>query len=1170
MNRISLLPILSMFQINAFCQVPDMNTTQSQETKSDPYNVPTPNQSTLGTFGIIPVSPYTGKADISVPIYQTEQRGVALDVKLSYDTSGLLINQLPSWTGHNWSLFAGGAITRKINGRPDEISYKGTKSGRDVFTVANKNNIYVMSNGKYRNPLSMSIAQAQEYEIQRNMTLSSEQENVEMYNNFTNYFSSAKSSLDFTQATDPMRTDSSADIFYFNFLGISGSFFYGNDGNWKINCDQNISVLFEVNDSNNYIESLEDNYWYKENSSHPNSEIVIKQPKVIKGFKLIDGNGNMYIFGGDKNYIEYSMSLAGKCNLNSTEPWNATSWMLKEVRDRFGNILYSFKYSRGQFMTQINNSYSSVTRTAKSGNHIHPVHFSPKVYNATINAPIYLDSITVMDGTTLVFDHDNVFTEHTHKSLYPDFCKESKYALNIQDMLRATYSRMKYQSFSPIEEYYDPVHFDYMSFVQDSCWEYISNMNIEKLKSIRVIKSEVSNDPEKDKIVTLVYDYNRRMHLSSVIFHIGCGFKKPYLYDFEYDRFDSIPSDYLTKKIDQWGYYNGVDYDLISNGTWLLNDSYDERANKSGTIPGVPNIIYGTMGMLKRITYPTGGYCTLDYEQNTCSKYMSANKQQAVNLQSDIPVGGLRIKSISNYDQDNLIGKITYLYNQAGKTRSSGELYTLPKFRHAWEDKDFYYTVDVYNSAVPLSNSFSPTIAYSTVSEMRLDGSKIVYSYSNYSTEKDLLYEDSRFGLNIVTPFDEFSSRQYMCGKLLSETKFDCEGDSIQSIAYIYDTDEAFNRNHHVSTTCYTIHNIFGKVGSRYKLFYFRPGLTSVVVKTKYGKLWVTDETTYNRQHDILTLRDKDESRNVDVWNVISETKKRGNDQYKTAYNYPYLDTGINSNLVQQFYLPVTGMKHYLNGALIGGSKTTFKLMGSYVPAFDIKFASDQNVCDTIVKYISYSSTYRVTELIDRNNVRHNYYWNSKDQLIGAVANGKIVVPSNPTVNNIVLNNTNEIYASKPIDAVLYEYNENGGLARLVAGNGVTSQYGYDSYGRLNQVQDGSGKTTQRYSYNYEHYNDDAIQDLLKCDMSIYAHCDNVPKFIRVNYTLPYNTTNAEIKLIHINSEHIEYSQILPSNIRSNEITINLPDDFWGTYKICLFVNGTHTKEIRISIPNYT
>ena len=124
MNRISLLPILSMFQINAFCQVPDMNTTQSQETKSDPYNVPTPNQSTLGTFGIIPVSPYTGKADISVPIYQTEQRGVALDVKLSYDTSGLLINQLPSWTGHNWSLFAGGAITRKIKGRPDEISYK--------------------------------------------------------------------------------------------------------------------------------------------------------------------------------------------------------------------------------------------------------------------------------------------------------------------------------------------------------------------------------------------------------------------------------------------------------------------------------------------------------------------------------------------------------------------------------------------------------------------------------------------------------------------------------------------------------------------------------------------------------------------------------------------------------------------------------------------------------------------------------------------------------------------------------------------------------------------------------------------------------------------------------------------------------------------------------------
>lgn len=148
---------LSLFSQKSFCQVHvydleqinKLNSTQFQEINSDPYNVPTPNQSSLGTFGIIPVSPYTGKADILIPIFSTSQRDVKLDVKLSYDTSGLLINQLPGWTGHNWTLFAGGAITRKINGRPDEISYKGTNAGTDIFFQYNKDNIYIMTNHAY-------------------------------------------------------------------------------------------------------------------------------------------------------------------------------------------------------------------------------------------------------------------------------------------------------------------------------------------------------------------------------------------------------------------------------------------------------------------------------------------------------------------------------------------------------------------------------------------------------------------------------------------------------------------------------------------------------------------------------------------------------------------------------------------------------------------------------------------------------------------------------------------------------------------------------------------------------------------------------------------------------------------------------------------------------------
>ncbi|MDD7146688.1 MAG: hypothetical protein PUH79_11010, partial [Hallella sp.] len=44
-----------------------------------------------------------------------------LSASLLYDTSGILVNSLPSWTGHSWTLSVGGVITRAVKGYPDEF-----------------------------------------------------------------------------------------------------------------------------------------------------------------------------------------------------------------------------------------------------------------------------------------------------------------------------------------------------------------------------------------------------------------------------------------------------------------------------------------------------------------------------------------------------------------------------------------------------------------------------------------------------------------------------------------------------------------------------------------------------------------------------------------------------------------------------------------------------------------------------------------------------------------------------------------------------------------------------------------------------------------------------------------------------------------------------------------
>ena len=72
-----------------------------------PTDIPSPNAADLGEFGNVPVSYYTGKADISIPLFTHSVKGVSLPISLAYNAGGVMINKLPGWTGENWALRAG-------------------------------------------------------------------------------------------------------------------------------------------------------------------------------------------------------------------------------------------------------------------------------------------------------------------------------------------------------------------------------------------------------------------------------------------------------------------------------------------------------------------------------------------------------------------------------------------------------------------------------------------------------------------------------------------------------------------------------------------------------------------------------------------------------------------------------------------------------------------------------------------------------------------------------------------------------------------------------------------------------------------------------------------------------------------------------------------------------
>ncbi len=72
------------------------------------------------------VSPdlFTGAANVNIPIYDYSIDGLNLGVSLSYNTTGIKVDQVASLVGLGWNLNFGPVITREVRGIEDELNLK--------------------------------------------------------------------------------------------------------------------------------------------------------------------------------------------------------------------------------------------------------------------------------------------------------------------------------------------------------------------------------------------------------------------------------------------------------------------------------------------------------------------------------------------------------------------------------------------------------------------------------------------------------------------------------------------------------------------------------------------------------------------------------------------------------------------------------------------------------------------------------------------------------------------------------------------------------------------------------------------------------------------------------------------------------------------------------------
>lgn len=106
--------LLSIVWVSSFAQT-DLNKQIPGQ-----INLLSPQTYEFMQYGNTPVSLFTGRVDINVPVYTYKDNDFEIPIQLSYNSSGFIPNQREGIVGLNWFLNVGGAITRKVNGVPDD------------------------------------------------------------------------------------------------------------------------------------------------------------------------------------------------------------------------------------------------------------------------------------------------------------------------------------------------------------------------------------------------------------------------------------------------------------------------------------------------------------------------------------------------------------------------------------------------------------------------------------------------------------------------------------------------------------------------------------------------------------------------------------------------------------------------------------------------------------------------------------------------------------------------------------------------------------------------------------------------------------------------------------------------------------------------------------------
>lgn len=606
---------------------------------------PSPNQANLINIANFPKSNFTGVPEINIPVYNIKLKDFNIPIELQYSAGGIKVNDMSSWVGLGWNLSVGGSITRTVNGNPDDIFY-------DEGVVIESSGVVVRNKGYLVGGLDSLLTFNDEFindakkELKKSVKLAT-----------LNGFAAGNwdNDLNVISGGRRNRMDMLADNFYINLLGQSYKlFFYKKDINSPVRCFttpySNIVVNYTLDSSPFGIASKSD----------PN---FLQKNRGIMNFTIIDGQGNKYFFDQcDSGYQVFS-----PCFYNITEKGSfcdpkfmkgknfISTWNLSNIITN-NNDTITFSYQMENILIPSVKTYK-VRGTAKD--------------NQTID---YFQSLEFTDGNPVI-KSNRLYSIETKNEKISFIANQAREDLKPANALKEINIQTN-NSLQQIKKY--KFHYDYYTSgpykPSYSLTGNISEVSGDLNKRLKLIKFEdISSD---NKIINP--------------------------YNFTYTESPLLPAQ-DSKEQDFWGYYNGnhattlvpsvyiyPDYSGIDKFTPFKKNIFTgtELFLNEGSWNRNSNSNFNQAGILKTISYPTGGSEEFIYESNS---YDNPDWGK-------FTVGGLRIQQIIKKDN---IGATTlnryYDYTlSSDNTKSSGKLLKFPLFAHVENTLSYEYNNSAY------------------------------------------------------------------------------------------------------------------------------------------------------------------------------------------------------------------------------------------------------------------------------------------------------------------------------------------------------------------------------------------------------------------------------------------------------------------------------------------